>query len=124
VDDDSIEGREVPFGDPAGEEIILGNLRFLDVVAGKCDEKCRHCGWPLQASREPKYSDVRLGFICATCNDLRCALLNTNPLLKNGLYWRIIQNTWEEEEKKRIEDYRRKRRNLGMDDGGGPSGFA
>ena len=123
MDEDSVEGREVPFGDPAGEEIINNNLRFLDIVSGKCDERCRHCNWPLQASRDPKYADQRWGFICATCHDLRCAVQNSNTFLKNGLYFRLIQSNWEEEERRRLEEYKRKRRNLGMDDGG-PSGFA
>jgi hypothetical protein len=95
------------------------NVRIMDLLFQRLFRRCANpfCGWPIQVYRDQTYAAPFYGEVCATCHDLYTALSITNTQLSSPKWFHNAHDAWVEEETRRKQEYKRKRRDMGLDDG-------
>jgi hypothetical protein len=92
------------------------NIALLQRVSECLIKRCANpfCKWPIRTVRDANYAAPFIGEICATCHDLYAAVSFMNPQLSNPKHFYNAHDAWVKE----VQDIKRKRRNMGLDDDG------
>jgi hypothetical protein len=111
---------EWKIGEDGANEVVLKNVQMLDGLFRLLTKKCAnpYCKWPISSIRLTTYAAPNIGDVCATCHDLYSAITFMNLNLANSNYFRNHHEAWVKEQ----EEIKRKRKNMGLDEGS--NGFA
>ena len=106
---------EWKIGEPGADEVCNKNVRMMDGFFGILPNRCANefCRWPISSLRINSHSVPGLGDVCATCHDMYTAVIFMNLKLNDSNYFKRHHEAWKKEQ----EDIKRKRRNMGLDEG-------